>query len=72
MAMATSQMLGCMEERLKELDEDAEVTTFGQEINPSTYAIAKSDMLIKGEHPDNMKLWDKGRFGIGVTSVFDG
>ena len=58
MAMGTSQMLGCMEERLKELDEDAEVTTFGQEINPSTYAIAKSDMLIKGEDPENMKLGD--------------
>lgn len=58
MAMGTSQMLGCMEERLKELDEDAEVTTFGQEINPATYAIAKSDMLIKGEDPENMKLGD--------------
>lgn len=58
MAMGTSQMLGCMEERLKDLDEDAEVTTFGQEVNPSTYAIAKSDMLIKGEDPENMKLGD--------------
>ena len=58
MAMGTSQMLGCMEERLKDLDADAEVTTFGQEVNPSTYAIAKSDMLIKGEDPENMKLGD--------------
>jgi len=53
--MGTSQMLGAMEERLKLLDADAEVTTFGQEINPQTYAIAKADMIIKGGNPDNMK-----------------
>lgn len=58
MTMGTSQMLGCMEERLKALDADAEVTSFGQEINPSTYAIAKADMLIKGGNPENMKLGD--------------
>lgn len=58
MTMGTSQMLGCMEERLKSLDSDAEVTSFGQEINPSTYAIAKADMLIKGGNPENMKLGD--------------
>lgn len=58
MTMGTSQMLGCMEERLKALDADAEVTTFGQEINPSTYAIAKADMLIKGGNPENMKQGD--------------
>ncbi len=58
MTMGTSQMLGCMEERLKALDSDAEVTSFGQEINPSTYAIAKADMLIKGGNPENMKLGD--------------
>lgn len=54
--MGTSQMLGAMEERLKLLDSQAEVTTFGQEINAQTYAIAKADMIIKGGNPDNMKL----------------
>lgn len=54
--MGTSQMLGCMEERLKLLDEEAEVSLFGQEINPETYAIAKADMLIKGGKADNMRL----------------
>ena len=47
-AMGTSQMLGCMEERLRELDDDAEVALFGQELNPETFAIAKADMIIKG------------------------
>lgn len=53
--MGTSQMLGAMEERLKLLDSEAEVTTFGQELNAQTYAIAKADMIIKGGNPDNMK-----------------
>lgn len=53
--MGTSQMLGAMEERLKLLDADAEVTTFGQELNAQTYAIAKADMIIKGGNPENMK-----------------
>jgi len=53
--MGTSQMLGCMEERLKLLDDDAEVALFGQELNPETFAIAKADMLIKGGKADNMK-----------------
>ena len=48
-------MLGAMEERLKLLDADAEVTIFGQELNAQTYAIVKSDMIIKGGNPDNMK-----------------
>lgn len=56
MTMGTSQMLGCMEERLRELDAEAEITTFGQEINPETYAIAKADMIIKGGKSDNMRL----------------
>lgn len=55
MTMGTSQMLACMEERLKEIDEEAEVNTFGQELNAETFAIAKSDMLIKGGNPDNMR-----------------
>lgn len=53
--MGTSQMLGCMEERLKLLDDDAEVALFGQELNPETFAIAKADMLIKGGKADNMR-----------------
>ena len=58
MAMGTSQMLGCMTERLLALDEDASVKCFGQELNPETYAIAKADMLIKGGDADNMKQGD--------------
>ena len=51
MTMGTSQMLTCMEERLKQLDADADVTCFGQELNPFTFGIAKADMLIRGGDP---------------------
>ena len=54
--MGTSQMLSAMEERLKALDPEAEVTVFGQEINEQTYAIAKADTMIRGGNPDNMRL----------------
>lgn len=58
MTMGTSQMLTCMEERLKQLDADADVTVFGQEFNPFTYGIAKADMLIRGGDPNNMQFGD--------------
>ena len=38
MAMGTSQMLGCLSERLADISEDADLTCFGQEFNPETYA----------------------------------
>ena len=58
MTMGTSQMLTCMEERLHQLDEKANVTTFGQEINPFTMGIAAADTIIHGGDPDNMKFGD--------------
>ncbi|WP_033170832.1 class I SAM-dependent DNA methyltransferase [Selenomonas sp. ND2010] len=58
MTMGTSQMLTCMEERLKALDADADINVFGQEFNPFTFGIAKADMLIRGGDPDNMQFGD--------------
>ena len=58
MAMGTSQMLGCLTERLHEIHSDATLTCFGQEFNPETYAIAKADMLIKGGNASGMKYGD--------------
>lgn len=58
MTMGTSQMLTCMEERLREFDTDAEITVYGQEFNPETYAIAKADMIIRGGNASNMRFGD--------------
>lgn len=38
------------------LNPDAKLEVFGQEINPESYAICKSDMLIKGQNPTNIKF----------------
>ena len=58
MAMGTSQMLGCLTERLQDISDEAVLTCFGQEFNPETYAIAKSDMLIKGGNASGMMYGD--------------
>ena len=58
MAMGTSQMLGCLSERLHDINAEAALTCYGQEFNPETYAIAKSDMLIKGGNASGMKYGD--------------
>ncbi len=55
MAMGTSQMLDCLSEKLHEIDPDASLTEFGQELNEQTFAIAKANMLIKGGNAENMK-----------------
>lgn len=56
MAMGTSQMLTCMEERIHALDNNAEIICYGQEINPFTFGIAKADMLIRGGDSENMRF----------------
>ena len=58
MTMGTSQMLGCLTERLKDINKDCALTCFGQEFNAETYAIAKSDMLIKGGNSSGMEYGD--------------
>ena len=55
MAMGTGQMLDCISEKLLEIDSDANITEFGQELNAQTYAIAKANILIKGGNAENMK-----------------
>lgn len=67
-ACGTGGMLSIGEQHLcdKEtgLNPDANLKVFGQEINPESYAICKSDMLIKGQNPTNIKF--------GNTFTIDG
>jgi type I restriction enzyme M protein len=55
-ACGTGGMLSVAEEYLQELNPEARLEVFGQEINPESYAICKSDMLIKGQKPNNIKF----------------
>ena len=40
----------------KNIKENIDVNLFGQELNPQTYSICKSDFLITDEQPENIKL----------------
>jgi type I restriction enzyme M protein len=44
---------------LQEVNNKADVYVYGQELNSVTYAMAKSDMLIKGENPDLIRGGEK-------------
>jgi len=55
-ACGTGGMLSVGEMHLKAFNTQAKLEVFGQEINPESYAICKSDMLIKGQNPANVKF----------------
>jgi len=55
-ACGTGGMLSVAEQHLKAFNPKARLEVFGQEINPESYAICKSDMLIKGQNPSNIKF----------------
>jgi len=59
-ACGTGGMLTESKEYLKKnINDKADVFLYGQEVNPKTYAIAKADMLMKGENPDLIKGGEK-------------
>ena len=54
----TGGALVVFSQRVHELNPDASVVTYAQEINPQTYAICKSDTILKGGNPVNVHLGD--------------
>ena len=53
-AAGTGGMLSIAEMEMKELNERIRVELFGQELNPESFAICKSDMLVTGHNPENI------------------
>ena len=53
-ACGTGGMLSVAENHLRNLNPDATLEAFGQEINPETYATCVSDMMLKGHDTDNI------------------
>src|SRR5690606_31107140 len=53
-AAGTGGMLSVAEDYLRELNPQARLEVFGQELNDESYAICKADMLIKGQNPENI------------------
>ncbi len=48
-ACGTGGMLSVAEDHLRELNPNARLEVFGQELNEETYAICRSDMMLKGQ-----------------------
>ncbi len=70
-ACGTGGMLSIAEEYLHELNPEAELKVFGQEINPESYAICKSDMMIKGQTASNIKFGNSFTQDGLVNEKFD-
>ena len=77
-ACGTGGMLSVAEDYLREHNREANPILFGQDHNDESWAVCKSDMLIKGENADNIILGDsfsqdgyaRGS-GSGRPSTFD-
>ncbi len=54
----TGGLLSVAEERILERNPQARLRLYGQEINDQSYAICKSDMLVKGQDPGNIRVGD--------------
>ena len=53
-AAGTGGMLAITEMEMRALNERIRVELFGQELNPESFAICKSDMLVTGHDPENI------------------
>jgi type I restriction enzyme M protein len=55
-ACGTGGMLSAAEDVITNLNPGAQVHLFGQELNPESYAICRSDMMLKDQNPSNIYL----------------
>lgn len=54
--VGTGGMLSIAAQHVADMNETARLEVFGQELNPQTYAVAKSDIMIKGERQERIYL----------------
>ena len=57
-ACGTGGMLSVAEQYIRDLNDEAKPFPFGQDWNDEAWAVCKSDMLVKGEDADNIRLGD--------------
>ena len=57
-AAGTGGMLSTAYDHLVEMNPKARPVLYGQDINPRSYAMCKSDMIVKGQDVDNIYLGD--------------
>ena len=53
-ACGTGGMLTVAQEHLKEFNPNVDLQVYGQELNPETWAICRSDLMIKGQDPERI------------------
>jgi len=53
-ACGTGGMLALMEEAMRGFNQKIRVELYGQELNPESFGVCKSDMLITGHNPDQI------------------
>lgn len=70
-AAGTGGMLSVAQEHLLAQNPDAELSLYGQELNPHSYAICKSDLLIKDQDPTNVRLGDTLARDLHAGRTFD-
>lgn len=54
--VGTGGMLSVASKHVHDLDDTARLEVYGQELNPQTFAVAKSDIMIKGERQERIYL----------------
>lgn len=64
-------MLLVAKDALKELNPDAKVTVYGQELMDAAYALGKADLLIQGERPDAIRKGDTLIVDLYEDQTFD-
>ncbi|MEJ6722199.1 N-6 DNA methylase, partial [Ilumatobacter sp.] len=55
-ACGTGGMLSVAEDHLRQLNPAASLQVYGQELNPETYSVCRSDMMLKGQNAENIVL----------------
>jgi type I restriction enzyme M protein len=55
-ACGTGGMLSVAEDHLRTLNPQARLEVFGQELNAETYAVCRSDMMLKGQNASNIRF----------------
>lgn len=50
----TGGMLSVADDKIRDFNPSAQVNLLGQELNPESYAICKADMVVKGQHIENI------------------
>ena len=55
-ACGTGGMLSVSQNHLRDMNTDARLEVFGQELNPEAWAVCCSDLLLKGQDPSNVVL----------------